>query len=114
MGPFSAVKVGQKSHATDKLALGPDHPKVTYPLYGLAKLYLERARYEEAEPLFQRALHIREQALGLDHPETAYPLHGLAKLCKTQGKYKKAESLYRCAHVAQKTPPQGWGITGVT
>ena len=30
------------------------------------------ASYDEAEPLFARALAIREAALGPDHPSTAY------------------------------------------
>ena len=49
-------------------ALGPDHPDVAYPLNNLAILYKEQGKYAEAEPLYQRALRIREQTLGPDHP----------------------------------------------
>ena len=31
-------------------------------------LYYEKSKYVEAEPLYQRALAIREQALGPRHP----------------------------------------------
>ena len=57
----------------------------------------DRARYAEAEPLYQRALEIREQQLGAQHPDTATSLNNLALLYKTQGKYSQAEPLYRRA-----------------
>jgi tetratricopeptide (TPR) repeat protein len=40
-------------------------------------------------------------------------LDNLAQLYYVQGKYEQAEPLYHCAHVAEKTLPQGRGITGV-
>ena len=57
----------------------------------------ERARYAEAEPLYQRALRINEQALGAEHPQVALNLNNLALLYKTQGKYAEAEPLYQRA-----------------
>ena len=36
--------------------------------------------YAKAEPLYQRALKIREKALGPDHPDTATALNNLAGL----------------------------------
>ena len=54
----------------------------------------ERARYAEAEPLYQRALAIREQHLGPLHPDTAISLNNLAELYDTQGKSGQAEPLY--------------------
>ena len=59
-------------------------------------LYL-RALYAEAEPLFRRALAIREKALGPDHPNTALSLNNLAELYRAQGQYAEAEPLYRQA-----------------
>ena len=58
-------------------------------------LYLDdRARYQEAEPLYLRALQIREQQLGPEHPDTATSLNNLALLYQTQGKYPEAEPLF--------------------
>jgi tetratricopeptide (TPR) repeat protein len=54
----------------------------------------ERARYMEAEPLYLRALAIREQQLGAQHPDTATTLNNLALLYQDQGKYEQAEPLY--------------------
>jgi len=50
-------------------------------------------RYDEAEPLFQRALDIYETALGPDHPDTATSLNNLATLYYSQGRYGEAEPL---------------------
>jgi tetratricopeptide (TPR) repeat protein len=62
----------------------------------LARFYVERQRYSEAEPLFQRALEIHEE----DRGPTSYLPHHLqefAKLYGVQGKYEAAEALYRRA-----------------
>jgi tetratricopeptide (TPR) repeat protein len=59
-------------------------------------LYLkDHALYAIAEPLYQRALSIREQQLGVTHPNTATSLNNLAVLYTNQGKYEQAESLFR-------------------
>ncbi len=57
----------------------------------------DRARYEQAEPLYQRALRIGKQVWGPAHPQVAYPLCGLAYLFYEQGKYQQAEPLYQRA-----------------
>ena len=52
----------------------------------------DRAQYEQAEPLHQRALDIREKALGPDHPNTATSLNNLAALYDNQGRYEQARA----------------------
>jgi tetratricopeptide (TPR) repeat protein len=68
-------------------------------------LYLnERARYAEAEPLYQRALAIDEMVLGAGHPDVATDLNNLATLYTNQGKYAEAEPLYqRALAIGEKT-----------
>jgi len=57
-------------------------------------IYLcERALYSLAEPLYLRALRIREQRVGETHPQVAIALNGLAQLYYEQGKYTQAEPL---------------------
>ena len=69
-------------------------------LLNKAGVYLyERGRYTHAEPLYQRALAIREKALGPEHPDVATSLNNLAQLYRDQGQYAKAESLYQRALV---------------
>jgi tetratricopeptide (TPR) repeat protein/transcriptional regulator with XRE-family HTH domain len=62
-----------------------------------ADYLLQRAQYQQAEPLYQRALSICEQMLGNEHPQVAFPLNGLADLYREQGQYEQAELLYQRA-----------------
>jgi tetratricopeptide (TPR) repeat protein len=56
-----------------------------------------QGKYEEAEPLYRRALAVREKQLGAEHPDTALSLNNLAGLYHVQGKYEEAEPLYKRA-----------------
>ena len=60
--------------------------------------YLEaRAAYDEAEPLYRRALAIGEKTLGPGHPNVATSLNNLGGLLEATGRYDEAEPLYRRA-----------------
>jgi tetratricopeptide (TPR) repeat protein len=62
----------------------------------LARFYVARQRYNEAEPLFEKALEIHEE----DRGPTSYLPHHIqefAKLYEAWGKYEAAEVLYRRA-----------------
>ena len=71
----------------------PDPTPLATSLNNLAGLYKSQGRYEEAEPLFQRSLQIREQQLGAEHPDTASSLNNLALLYESQERYEEAEPL---------------------
>ncbi len=66
---------------------------MAYPLNGLAGLYAEQGKDAEAEPLYQRALHIREQALGPDHPYTREVVRNYADLLRKMGRETEASEL---------------------
>lgn len=66
-------------------------------LYEVASYLSDRARYQEAEPLFLEALSIQEQWLGSEHLDVATLLNGLATLYKEQGKFAEAEQFYQRA-----------------
>jgi tetratricopeptide (TPR) repeat protein len=70
-------------------------------LLNLAGLYVhQHALYTIAEPLYQRALSIREQRMEFDDPAIGQSLNNLATLYKAQGKYTEAEDLYeRVVHI---------------
>ena len=72
-------------------------------------VYLQdRARYAQAEPFYQQALHIRQQCLGMGHPDVAATLIELADLYRVQNKYDKAEPLYEQAlHIREQHPDLG-------
>ena len=60
-------------------------------------IYRAEKKYAEAEPLYVRALAIREKTLGLDHPDVATTLNNLGALHDAQDHYEQAEAYYRRA-----------------
>src|SRR5881396_2070695 len=58
---------------------------------------IDHAQYEQAKPLYERALAIRGQVLGPNHPDTAHSLNNLAALYNNQGDYEQAKPLYERA-----------------
>ena len=66
-------------------------PGTATALTNLASLCQTQEKYDLAEPLYKRALAIRQEVLGPDHEDTATALNNLAELYKIQGKYDLAE-----------------------
>ena len=79
--------------AIDEKALGPEHPYVAASLNNLAVLYREQGKYEQAEPLIQRALAIREKVLGPDHPQVATVLENYAALLHKLNRDAEADKM---------------------
>ena len=69
--------------------LGPEHLYTAESLYNLARLFASQGRHAEAEPLFRRALTIREEKLGPEHPDTIATREHYADLCQNIGSTKK-------------------------
>jgi len=63
----------------------------------MAALYKVQGDYATAEPLFRRALEIREKVLGTDHPDTAESFNNLGTLCERMKNYPEAERLLQTA-----------------
>ncbi|KAL1918114.1 uncharacterized protein VTP21DRAFT_3380 [Calcarisporiella thermophila] len=72
-----------------------DHPDTAASLYSPAVLYRVQDKYEQAEPLFQRALAIGEKGLGPDHPDTiaSLQLSGQSLLSSGQVRAGRASTL---------------------
>jgi tetratricopeptide (TPR) repeat protein len=84
-------------------------------LNNLALLYDNQGQYAKVEPLYQRALAIREKALGPEHPDVATSLNHLAWLYHNQGQYAKAEPLYeRTLAICEKAFGEDHPNVGVT
>ncbi|CAN0388434.1 unnamed protein product, partial [Ascophyllum nodosum] len=66
-------------------------------LHHYAAFLANQGKYDDAEPLYKRALTIKEEVLGPRHPDVASRLNNLASLLKSQGKYDDAEPLYKRA-----------------
>jgi tetratricopeptide (TPR) repeat protein len=59
----------------------------------LALLYHDQGQYAQAQPLYTRALAIREKALGPDHPAVATSLENYAALLRAIQRDTEAEKL---------------------
>ena len=90
--------------------MGSEHPTRRRPEQS-GRALRNQGKYDEAEPLYQRALAIREKALGPDHPDVAESLNNLAELYSNQGKYAEAEPLYkRALAIDENLPLLDWSI----
>jgi non-specific serine/threonine protein kinase/serine/threonine-protein kinase len=70
-------------------------PAVQARLIGtIGNVYRTLGLYNEAVPLLEQALAIREATLSPDHPELAQSLHRLAIVYKQQGRFERAERLF--------------------
>ena len=54
-----------------------------------------QGKYEEAEPLYRRALEISEKALGPEHPQTTQILKSYSAFLRERGRPEEAEELER-------------------
>ncbi|MGE0200162.1 MAG: tetratricopeptide repeat protein [Candidatus Melainabacteria bacterium] len=76
---------------------GAGTSKLGQALNNLAEIYRIQGRYAEAEPLYLRAIQVKEKALGNTHPSLATSYNGLADLYRAQGRFTQAEPMYLSA-----------------
>jgi hypothetical protein len=77
------------------MPVGLDSVEIAPVLDNLAALDQRQQRYAAAEPLFVRALAIREKALGPAHPDVGQVLHNLATLDEKQDRHAARSSTIR-------------------
>ena len=70
--------------------LGPEHPQVFRTLSNLARTNCLQGRYQDAEPLYVRALKIGEHSLGPAHPDVVATLYNYAEVLRKL--HRKAEA----------------------
>jgi tetratricopeptide (TPR) repeat protein len=73
--------------------LGADHLDVAVSLHNLALLYYCESKYDAAEPLYRRALEIREKNLGADDPAVRQTMQIYASLLRQEGRNAEARKL---------------------
>jgi tetratricopeptide (TPR) repeat protein len=76
---------------------GPEDPRLATSLNNLAGLYRAQGKLQEALPLYQRALAIREKALGPNHPNVVSVLTNYAATLRRLGRHTEAEALVKRA-----------------
>jgi centrosomal protein CEP104 len=82
--------------------LGKNHPDVAVALTDLAALYSEKDKFEEAQPLYERALRVQEKTLGAEHQDTVQTLTDLAICHLDQGNNDVGRPLLKRALVLQE------------
>ena len=90
-----AIEVAQKALHVAEQADSPEH--VATGLHNLAALYEAQGQYAQAEPMYLRALAIREKVLGSEHLHVGVTLRGLARLYAATGQAAQARPLYERA-----------------
>ncbi len=69
--------------------LDPNHPDIASTLNSLALLYASQGDYEQAIPLLERALAIKEKTPGSNHPSTKIVRGNFATLLENMKKQEK-------------------------
>ncbi len=64
-------------------------------LDGYATLLMATNRYDEAEPILQKALNIQQHVLGPREPSTLFTMFNLASCFEGQNKWSEAETAYQ-------------------
>lgn len=90
-----AYATGVPASQLDEAAEAKELNRRVMELYGAG-------RYDEALPLAERALALREKVFGGEHAAVAQSLNHLAMLCEARGDYARAESLYGRALVLRE------------
>jgi tetratricopeptide (TPR) repeat protein len=68
MSKPAVVQLSWRALTIREKQLGDEHSETAESLNTLAMLLREQGKYEEARPLFERALAIREKGLRPEHP----------------------------------------------
>jgi len=93
--------------ATNRTALGPDHPEVVKSLGAVAWLLESEGKFDDAEPLYREALDVARRTLQSGDPRLGIALNNMGLNCYRKGRHAEAESLLREAIAAQR--PAGSG-----
>jgi len=88
----ASIEMYRRVIAIREDALG-DHPELARSIANLAVAYSRLGRNDEAEPLFLRALAMREKTLAPDHPDVAQSLSPLGTMYSDEGRLDDAEPL---------------------
>jgi len=92
--------------AIQQRQLGDQHEDTVGTMTVLGAALAYQAKYEEALPLFQKLVKVRQAKSGVDSPLTLYAMNNLAAMHYRLGQFDEAEKQHRAA-VAIRTRTQG-------
>ena len=94
--------IGQVEGRVDRLYLATGNASIATTLHALAGLLRDEGRFREAEPLYRRALEIREKTAGANPRDVVETLKDYALLLRRAGRNGEAAKLD--ARAAQLQP----------
>lgn len=97
---WSEAEASFKAALDEKESFGP---RLAVTLYYLAFVQVSQSRYEQAEPLYRRALAIYEQQPGANQEPYGQTLSDLGALYTVQGQYEQAEPLLKRSLAVRET-----------
>ncbi len=90
-----ALELAEAKRAVETLeARGVEPLDLARRLNSLARVLNKQDRYEEAKPVFRRALALASESVGMEHVRSAGILANLAETCFVQQNYREARDLY--------------------
>jgi tetratricopeptide (TPR) repeat protein len=101
---YSEAEKGWQEAMKEAEAFGEDDGRYVLSLDSLAHTYYSQGLFARAEPLYKKALTIRESVFSPEHKDVATSANNLATVMFEQGKYKEAEALYdRALKIREKS-----------
>lgn len=97
-----AEKAYRESLDQVRALLGEEHAETAFGYNHLATQLEGMGRYGQAQPLFEKALSLRQKLLR-DHPDTATSYNNLALNLQYQGKHQEADRLHHQALQLRRT-----------
>ena len=88
------AKLLQEALNISRRVLGEEHRNTLLSMSGLADIYLDLGRLDDAETLDRDALEVQRRVLGKEHPDTLGTMNGLADVYMSQGRYDEADRLF--------------------
>lgn len=91
--PVAAERYWLRQLPLAEKVLGRDHPEVAVTLNNIARIRVERARYQASIPLLRRAIAIQSAQRSAGNEELVFPLYNLALALRATGASSEAKSL---------------------
>jgi tetratricopeptide (TPR) repeat protein len=93
-----AIPVAKSQLAAAEAAVGPNHPDLLPHLHTLGTAYLGRQAFDDAEPVFKRALEIAERSFGRVDQRTIAAANDLVALYMMDQRPAEAKEMMKRAN----------------
>ena len=102
-GRYSDAELIWLETLAESEAYGEDDPRLAQSLRMLANLHIQQGRYDEAKPLLERWMDIRERRLETSDSTFADGLDALAGIHMVQNRYEEAAAIYERSIEVRRT-----------